>query len=89
MNKYYTNITYYLSYVVLPYMLVNEILFLHKHDKLDISFLRLAKGIKKVINIDNINYYKLKFITNNLLTTKYNYKIVSYKPIKLSYVIKQ
>ena len=89
MNKYYNHLSYYLSYVVLPYILVNEILFLYKNNKLDISFLKLTNKIKKVINIRDINYHKIKYITNNILITKYNYKIISYYPIKLSYVIKK
>ena len=89
MNKYYTYLSYYLAYVVLPYLLVNEILLLNKNKKLDISFLKLTNRIKKVINIKDINYHKLKYITNNILMTKYNYMIISYYPIKLSYVIKK
>ena len=86
MNSFYNNLYYNLEYIILPYLLTYEILYLHKYN-VEISFLVLLKSIKKVINIDNINYSKIRHITYNILLTKYNYKIISYSPIKLSYVI--
>lgn len=89
MNKYYKDLSNYIESFVIPYLLAHEIIYLHKNNCLDISFLRLTNKIKKVINITNINYSKIKHITYNILLTKYNYKITNYYPIKLSYVIKQ
>ena len=86
MNNFYNNLYYYLEYVIIPYLLTYEIVYLNKNN-IDISFLKLAKNIKKVINIDSINYSKLRYITYNLLLTKYNYKIINYSPIKLSYEV--
>ena len=77
MNNFYNNLYYYLEYVIIPYLLTYEIVYLNKNN-IDISFLKLAKSIKKVINIDSINYSKLRYITYNLLLTKYNYRIISY-----------
>lgn len=87
MNTFYNDIYYYTESVILPNLLVHEILFLYKNNKLDISFLRLTNKIKKIINIRDINYPKVKHITYNLLLNKYNYKIISYYPITISYVI--
>ena len=87
MNKYYNNLAYYISYVVLPYIIVNEILYLHKHNKLNISTFKLISKTKKIINIRHINYLKVEIIVKNILITKYNYKMISFNPIKLSYVI--
>ena len=86
MNKYYNNLSYYIAYVVLPNIIATEIIFLYKNNRLNISFLKLTNKIKKIVNITNINYHNIKYITNNILITKYHYKIISYYPIKLSYV---
>jgi hypothetical protein len=85
----YYNLSKYIESVLVPYILVNQILYLYKHNALDISFIKLYNKIKKIINIRNINYHKVKHITNNILITKYNYKIISYKPLIISYVVKQ
>ena len=87
MNNYYNNLSKYISYVVLPHILVHQILYLYKKEKLNISFLQLTNSIKKIINIRNINYQTIKYITNNILSTKYNYLIVKWRPITISYVI--
>ena len=87
MNNYYNNLSRYISYVVLPHILVHQILYLYKKEKLNISFLQLTNSIKKIINIRNINYQTIKYITNNILSTKYNYLIVKWRPITISYVI--
>ena len=87
MNNYYNNLSRYITYVVLPNILVNLILYLHKNNKLNISFLYLTNTIKKIINIRNINYHSIKHITNNILVTKYNYTIVKWRPITIFYVI--
>ena len=87
MNNYYNNLAYYISYVILPYIIVNEILYLHKYNKLNTSIFRLISKTKKIINIKNINYLKIEKIVKNILITKYNYKVIRINPIKLSYVI--
>ena len=86
MNKFTYYYFKYIELCVLPNMMVNEILYLKKNSLLDISFLKLFNKIKKIVNIRGINYQSIKYITNNILETKYNYKITSYKPIELSYV---
>ena len=85
MNNY-SELSYYISYVVLPNILAYEILYLYKHNGLDISFYKLTNKIKKIINIRDINYLKIKYITNNILITKYNYKIISWSPITLLHI---
>lgn len=87
MNKYYNNLAYYIAYVILPYIIVNEILYLHKYNKLNTSTFRLISKTKKIINIKHINYLKIEKIVKNILITKYNYKVISINPIRLSYVI--
>ena len=51
MNNY-SELSYYISYVVLPNILAYEILYLYKHNRLDISFYKLTNKIKKIINYD-------------------------------------
>ncbi len=87
MNNYYNNLSRYISYVVLPHILAHQILYLYKKEMLNISFLQLTNSIKKIINIRNINYQTVKYITNNILSTKYNYLIMKWRPITISYVI--
>ena len=85
--KYYNYLSRYIELVLIPYLLVNEILFLYKNNKLDISYITLIHKIKKIINIKDINYHKVITITNNILLTKYNYKVIKNRPITISYVI--
>jgi len=86
MYNYYYNISKYIELVILPTLLVYEILYINQNN-INISFIKTCNRIKKIVNIKDINYHKVKYITNNILVTKYNYQIISYRPIKLSYVI--
>jgi len=86
MYNYYYNISKYIEFVILPTLLVYEILYINQNN-INISFIKTCNRIKKIVNIKDINYHKVKYITNNILVTKYNYQIISYRPIKLSYVI--
>ena len=86
MNKYYQDLYFYIESVLLPELLVHEILYLYSNNRLDISLFKLTNKIKKIINIRDINYLKVKRLTYNLLLSKYNFRIIKYKPIIISYV---
>ena len=66
MYNYYYNISKYIELVILPTLLVYEILYINQNN-INISFIKTCNRIKKIVNIKDINYHKVKYIFNHYL----------------------
>lgn len=74
----------YIESVVLPHIIVLKILQNKNKYK---SYRDIYKESIKIVNINNINYFKVYYISRNLLKNKYKFLIISIKPLRIKKVI--